>query len=359
MLEFNNVSKRVGDDVHLADINLQLRPGAFNILLGPSLSGKTTLLRAAAGLDRGHDGKILFDGADITALPPQKRGAAMVYQEFVNYPTMNVFDNIASPLTAARTPAAEIRRRVHAAAELLGLSPLLSRRPAELSGGQQQRVALARALIKKAKMILLDEPLANLDYKLREDLRAELPKWIIGMESVVVYATSDPAEALALGGFVAALHEGRVAQFGDIADVFRSPDNLPAAAVFSDPPLNVAAALKDGGRIAIKNQDGGEEIAADGGLARLENGEWLLAFRPHHLLMQKPAEAAIRVAGTVQVAEIAGGESFVHVRAAGCDWVAQTPRLDRWEAGDSVELFVRPAHLLVFDSQGRRTAWPQ
>jgi len=175
-LEFRDLSKKEYDVTLIAPISLKLKPGIFNTILGPTLSGKTTLLRLMAGLDRPTSGEIWFKEINVTNLPVQKRNVAMVYQQFINYPSMSVFENIASPLRVKKIPENEVKSRVNKVAELLKISPLLDRRPTELSGGQQQRTALARALTKEAELVLLDEPLANLDYKLREELREELPK---------------------------------------------------------------------------------------------------------------------------------------------------------------------------------------
>lgn len=209
MLELKNVSLTVADECYLDDINLRLMPNKINILLGATLSGKTTLMRVIAGLEKIDKGKVFFKEKDITDVSVQKRNVAMVYQQFVNYPTMTVLENIASPLVALKTKKAETRERAEETAELLKLTPFLSRQPSELSGGQQQRVALARALIKDADIVLLDEPLANLDYKLREELREEMPRLFAERGSVVVYATTDPAEAMLLGNNSAALHNGK------------------------------------------------------------------------------------------------------------------------------------------------------
>jgi len=171
MLELEHVTKTVGGADHIRDVSLQLRPGTLNVLLGPTLSGKTTLMRLMAGLDQPSKGRILSDGKDVRGIPVQKRNVAMVYQQFINYPAMTVYDNIASPLKVAGVDKATIKREVGRAAELLRLTPYLDRTPLNLSGGQQQRTALARAMVKQAGLVLLDEPLANLDYKLREELR--------------------------------------------------------------------------------------------------------------------------------------------------------------------------------------------
>jgi glycerol transport system ATP-binding protein len=194
MLELKQVTKIVGTETHIDDVSLTLRPGTLNVLLGPTLSGKTTLMRIMAGLDVPTEGQVLFEGADVTGRPVQKRDVAMVYQQFINYPSFTVYENIASPLRVAGKDRATIDNEVRRSAELLRLTPYLDRLPLSLSGGQQQRTALARAMVKKAKLVLLDEPLANLDYKLREELRAELPRIFAESGAIFVYATTEPSE---------------------------------------------------------------------------------------------------------------------------------------------------------------------
>ena len=233
MFELVNVSKTVDGELHLQDVNLSLKENSFNVLLGPTLAGKTSLMRIMAGLDHADEGAaLIFNARDVTKLSVKQRSVAMVYQQFVNYQTMSVFDNIASPLIAEKMAREEIKDKVHEAATVLGIADLLERKPNQISGGQQQRVAIARALVKHADLVLLDEPLANLDYKLRESLREELPKIFADRNSIVVYATSDPAEALLIGKDVAVLHEGQVLQFGEVTKVFRQPSNLNAAKIF-------------------------------------------------------------------------------------------------------------------------------
>jgi glycerol transport system ATP-binding protein len=173
-LSLQNIDKVVGRETHLKDINLALEPGSRNVLLGRTQAGKTSLLRIMAGIDRPTKGKILIDDRNVTRVSVRKRSVAMVYQQFINYPSLTVFKNIASPLKVSGVPRAEIDRRVRETAAMLHLEDLLDRLPAELSGGQQQRIAIARALVKEAQLLLLDEPLVNLDYKLREELRMEL-----------------------------------------------------------------------------------------------------------------------------------------------------------------------------------------
>jgi glycerol transport system ATP-binding protein len=176
MLELKNVVRRIGAQTHIHETSLALRPGGFNILLGTTLAGKTTLMQLMAGLVAPSSGQVWFGGRDVTGVPVQKRKVSMVFQQFINYPNLSVYENIASPLRVARMQESALHSRVGRIAELLQLSPFLQRKPAELSGGQQQRTALARALVKDADLVLLDEPLANLDYKLREELREELAR---------------------------------------------------------------------------------------------------------------------------------------------------------------------------------------
>jgi glycerol transport system ATP-binding protein len=203
-LVLDRVEKIVDGETQLRAVSLDLPRGSLNVLLGATLSGKTSLMRIMAGLDAPTGGRVLVDGRDVTGWPVRRRNVAMVYQQFINYPSLSVWENIASPLSVAGLKRGEIDARVQEAARLLKLEPYLKRRPLELSGGQQQRTALARALVKRAELVLLDEPLANLDYKLREELREELPRIFAATGAILVYATTEPAEALLLGGSVVA-----------------------------------------------------------------------------------------------------------------------------------------------------------
>ena len=208
-IELRNVTFRVGAETHIYQTSLTLQAGEFNILLGTTLSGKTTLMRLMAGLEKPTTGEIWTADRNVTGVSVQNRSVAMVYQAFINYPNFSVYDNIASPLKIAGLPKKEIDEKVRRFADMMKLTPMLDRLPAELSGGQQQRTAMARALVKGADLVLLDEPLANLDYKLREELRDELPKLFADTGATVVYATSEPLEALMMGGHTASLSEGR------------------------------------------------------------------------------------------------------------------------------------------------------
>ena len=365
-LVLDGIGLKRGDDTLIADASLTLEAGSMNVLLGPTLSGKTTLMRLMAGLDRPTSGRLVEDGRDVTGVGVKSRSVAMVYQQFVNYPTLSVYENIASPLRVQGLGRAEIEARVSRAAKLMRLEPMLKRTPAQLSGGQQQRTALARALVKQARLVLLDEPLANLDYKLREELREELPRIFAETGAILVYATTEPTEALLLRGRTATLREGRITQVGPTARLYRDPSNLDAARVFSDPPLNELALAVVGG--AAKLADG-TRLPAAGPLAGLPDGAFTLGFRADAATVVAatvvgastgaPAGAhRLRCPGTVSVTEISGSESFVHVATdAGLGtWVCLVEGVHAFEPGDRVEADLDLDEVLVFGPGGGRIA---
>jgi len=239
-LTLEGISKNVGAQTWLYDLNIAPHSGAVTILLGATQAGKTSLMRIMAGLDVPTTGSVVVDGTNVVGLPVRQRNVAMVYQQFINYPSLKVRDNIASPLKLRGEK--NIEQRVRELAEKLHIDMFLDRLPAELSGGQQQRVALARALAKGAPLMLLDEPLVNLDYKLREELRDELNALFAAGNSTVIYATTEPGEALLLGGYTAVMDAGELLQYGPTAEVFHKPASLRVARAFSDPPMNLISA---------------------------------------------------------------------------------------------------------------------
>lgn len=355
MLEFKNVSKKVGNSFHIKDVSLSMEKGSLNVLLGPTLSGKTSLMRLMAGLDRPTSGEILMDGKNVVGMPVQKRNVAMVYQQFINYPAMTVYENIASPMRVAKVDAATIDRRVREAAELMKLGPYLDRTPLNLSGGQQQRTALARALVKDAELVLLDEPLANLDYKLREELRVELPKIFAATGAIFVYATTEPQEALLLGGQTATLHEGQITQFADTIDIYNRPIDLLTAQTFSDPPMNVITVEKKG---KVLNADGAR-VAAPKQIADQADGTYKVGVRPHHATLSEPAGESLKIEGTVTTTEITGSETFIHMDIGSSQIVALMHGVFRVNIGDKLPVYLEQPKFFVFDAQERLIASPQ
>jgi glycerol transport system ATP-binding protein len=331
-LVLEQVSKIVGPSTHLYPLDLQLVPNAVTVLLGATQAGKTTLMRLLAGLDAPSRGRVKVDGRDVTGVPVRERNVAMVYQQFINYPSMTVYDNIASPLKLAGQP--NVDGRVRALAAKLHIDVFFDRLPAELSGGQQQRVALARALAKGAPLMLLDEPLVNLDYKLREELREELSALFAAGESTVVYATTEPAEALLLGGYTAVLDAGELLQYGPTTEVFHAPQSIRVAKAFSDPPMNLLP-----GRAAALGVAG---VAADATI-----GVRASALR----VVQRNGDTALP--GRVELAEIAGSDTFVHVHTDIGELVAQMPGVHDFELGAAVTLYLDPSQAHVFDAGGR------
>ncbi|WP_099825678.1 ABC transporter ATP-binding protein [Oceaniglobus indicus] len=350
-LKLEGLTHVVSGQTHIHETSLTLEKGTMNVLLGPTLSGKTTLMRLMAGLDAPTTGRVIWNGEDVTGQRVQDRKVAMVYQQFINYPSMTVYDNIASPMKLMGIGRDEIDQRVRDTAALMRLAPMLDRKPLELSGGQQQRCALARALVKNAGLVLLDEPLANLDYKLREELRAEIPKIFEKSGSIFVYATTEPEEALLLGGNCATLWEGRVTQFGPTSDVYRKPQDATTARVFSDPPMNFLTLEKRGE--SLRHDKG--ELAADALAPGLADGRYLAGFRPNHLKLE-PSEGAIRFDATLNVTEITGSETFVHLEHGGERWVGLIHGVRDLKPGQPLAVYLDPSRIYLFADDGTLVA---
>jgi glycerol transport system ATP-binding protein len=352
-LTLERIEHKAGAVTYLHPLDLSLVPGAVTVLLGATQAGKTTLMRLMAGLDKPTSGRVRVDGIDVTGVPVRDRNVAMVYQQFINYPSMTVFDNIASPLKLRRE--INIESRVQALAEKLHIESFLKRLPAELSGGQQQRVALARALAKQAPLMLLDEPLVNLDYKLREELRDELTQLFATGNSTVVYATTEPTEALLLGGYTAVLDQGELLQYGPTADVFRRPQSMRVARAFSDPPMNL-----------LKGEIGGDTITLEGGvrlprdsahIAHPTTASVTVGIRAS-ALQTSAQEHSIALPGKVELAEISGSDTFVHASTAVGEVVAQFTGVHQFELGANITLYLRPDQVYVFGANGALLSAP-
>ena len=350
-LSLEHIEQRQGVHVHLYPLNLQLVPLAVTVLLGATQAGKTSLMRVMAGLDKPAKGRVIADGQDVTGMAVRERNVAMVYQQFINYPSMSVADNIASPLKLRREK--NIGARVKELAAKLHIEAFLDRLPAELSGGQQQRVALARALAKKAPLMLLDEPLVNLDYKLREELRDELSALFASGESTVVYATTEPTEALLLGGYTAVLDAGELLQYGPTTEVFHRPRSIRVARAFSDPPMNLLGGLPAAGGVTLAS---GLHLAVS--LPARAQGAVTVGVRASGLRVHR-RDGDVALPGKVELAEISGSDTFVHVATAVGELVAQLGGVHVFALSEPVTLYVNPAQVHVFDAEGNLLVAPQ
>ena len=345
-LRLEGVGKKVGAQQWLYDLDLDVRPGAVTVLLGATQAGKTSLMRVMAGLDVPTSGRVLVDGVDVVGVPVRERNVAMVYQQFINYPSMTVFDNIASPLKLRGEK--NIAQRVTALAEKLHIEMFLQRYPAELSGGQQQRVALARALAKAAPLMLLDEPLVNLDYKLREELRDELTALFAAGNSTVIYATTEPGEALLLGGYTAVLDAGELLQYGPTSEVFHAPASIRVARAFSDPPMNLLGARRTATGVQL---DKGPMLEMALPSAPQSTGALTIGMRASALrTVAQPGDVALP--GKVELAEISGTDTFVHFQTALGELVAQLTGVHHFDLGAPATFYFSPAQVYAFDAQG-------
>lgn len=295
------------------------RPGETTVVLGANRSGKTDLCRLIAGLHTSAQGIVRLDGIDLDPLSPRQRPVSLVYQAFVNYPNLAVRENIASPMRARRMPAAKRNARVSELAAMLQLSDLLDRLPHELSGGQQQRLAIARALAKDARVLLLDEPLVNLDFKLREALEHELRALLRATGTVVIYTSSDPRDAFALGDEVLLLAAGRKLQSGSPMEVYQRPASLAAMELLAEPGIN---------RFTIEDR--------------------ACALRPEHVATDDPQGVSLRFEMVVSAYETNGDESFIHGDVGGRTWVARCPGMHDVAPGSTISLFARQSDVVSF-----------
>jgi glycerol transport system ATP-binding protein len=348
-LSLQDIQKTMDNEIHLSNINLNIESGFKTVVLGRTLSGKTSLLRIMAGLDRPTRGTILLDGNDVTGVPVRKRSIAMVYQQFINYPSFTIFDNIASPLKVARMSQDKIKKRVAEVAKVLHLTEMLDRLPTELSGGQQQRTAIARALVKDAQLLLLDEPLVNLDYKLREELQIELQEIFKQRDAMVVYTTTEPGEALKFGGRIVVLDEGRILQTGVTTEVYRNPATLKVAEVFSDPPINYLDCRVDSKNATLRS---GLAMSLSGHLKELMPGNYIFGVRSNNLFLRRQNKLDIELNARVKLAEINGSETFVHVDYFGHKLVVQEVGIRSAKIGSDVMVYINPACFFVFSESG-------
>ncbi len=354
-LSLKNIIKKVDGEIHLTDLNLEFESGSRNVILGRTLSGKTSLLRIMAGLDKPTSGQLIMDGNDITGTPVRKRSIAMVYQQFINYPSFTVYDNIASPLKVGKMSEQEIKKRVQEAAEMLHLENMLDRMPSELSGGQQQRTAIARAIVKDVQLLLLDEPLVNLDYKLREELQVELQEIFKKRDAIVVYTTTEPAEALMLGGNIIVLDEGKTIQTGLTPEVYHNPKTIKVAEVFSDPPINYINTRVEKGT-AILGVD--LKIPLTDHLSDLKDGNYKFGIRSNHFFLKRKSDQDTKIIAKVELAEINGSETFIHIAYENSKIVVQEIGIYSYKIGSEIEVYVNPTCFFVYSKSGKLVISP-
>ena len=340
-VELHRICKFHGELQVLHDVDLCVEPGEFFSLLGPSGSGKTTTLRIVAGLESTTSGVVSIDGEDVTVLAPGHRDVAMVFQSYALYPHMTVFDNIAFPLRMVKTPKATVNEQVREAAERVGLGRLLDRRPGQLSGGQQQRVALARAIVRKPRVFLLDEPLSNLDAKLRVETRAQIRNLQKSLGTTTLYVTHDQEEAMALSDRLAVFLEGRVVQVGTPEEVFERPRTAGVAAFVGNPPMNLIPATLHGHELAV-----GEirvQVAYDSGS---KEQAVMLGLRPADLRLSPdgfPTEIAL--------VEVLGEDTLLDVYFAGAFCRVRLPGKHRLPIGSSVHIAFSADAVHLFDAE--------
>jgi len=345
------------DSVHaVKDFNLQIRDKEFVVFVGPSGCGKTTTLRMIAGLEAISSGDISIDGQVVNELAPMDRDIAMVFQNYALYPHMSVYDNMAFGLKMRKFARPEIAKRVKEAADILGIGELLKRKPRQLSGGQRQRVALGRAIVRHPRVFLFDEPLSNLDAKLRVQMRVELKKLHLRLGTTAVYVTHDQVEAMTLGDRVVVMKDGLVQQVGEPLELYNQPANKFVAGFIGSPAMNFAAVtMTDGnGRLTAKNS--GLEIEVPGGLADRLRGhvgrQLTLGIRPEDLHVARDADpAGLTFPSKIEVVEQLGSEILLDVRVGDDTMVAAVDPTVRAKVAETLRLAINPERLHFFDAK--------
>jgi multiple sugar transport system ATP-binding protein len=351
---FDHVFKRFSEDViAVNDLSLEVRDGEFLVLVGPSGCGKTTALRCIAGLESITEGQLRIGDRVVNDVAPKDRDIAMVFQSYALYPHMSVYDNLAFGLKLRKTPKADIQRRVKDAAGILGLDKFLDRKPKALSGGQRQRVALGRAIVREPAVFLMDEPLSNLDAKLRVQTRAEIARLHQRLGTTTVYVTHDQVEAMTMGDRIAVMKDGLLQQTGTPQELYDSPTNVFVAGFIGSPAMNFATTTYADGALQLGNV----RVALLGKPAEVASkrpagSSLLVGFRPEHLdISAASANDAIRFPAQVDVVEYLGNEELLHAQVEGIEVVAVVPSERQVKAGDRVELTVPAEKLHLFDPE--------
>ncbi len=343
----HNLTFKPQEELHLNDVSFTMNRGQLYTILGRTLAGKTTLLKSIAGLLTFDQGTLLLDGKDFTAVPVWKRNVAMVYQQFINYPHLTVFDNVAFPLRQHKMEEGDVKKRVLSSLESVDLSGFDDRRIQALSGGQQQRVALARSLVKEADILLLDEPLVNLDYKLREQLREEFRNIFssqVSADSILIYTSTDPVEAMQLGGDIIVMDEARILQQGKARNVFENPANIRVAEISNDPAMNLIPGEIADGRVVI-NKDISMTVPPH--FKEMSSGSYIFGVRAADV---SPAPEGIPF--VVELSEISGSETYLHVKNGDHSLVALLDMVTDFATGEKVRLALDDSKIYAFEENG-------
>lgn len=352
-VKFENVTKKYGENVILNNINLEIKDHEFVVIVGPSGCGKTTLLRMLAGLEEITSGVIKIDDVIVNDIPPSKREIAMVFQDYALYPHMTVYENMSFALRIRKFPKEEIDKRVQEAANILQLSHLLDRMPKQLSGGQRQRVAIGRAIVRKPKVFLFDEPLSNLDAKLREEMRIEIAKLYQKLNSTIVYVTHDQIEAMTLAGKIVVMNKGLIQQQGTPLEIYRKPANVFVAGFIGSPTMNFL-----NGKLIKKGDDyyfngGGIEIFIPlysfPDAEKYLNMEIILGIRPEDILIEK-IEPKYKIDGNVEVIELLGHRENIYIKAGEYRILAVVEAFSNYSPGAQISFSINYKNLHIFDA---------
>ena len=357
---FDHVWKKYGDVIAVNDLSLEIQDGEFMVLVGPSGCGKTTSLRMIAGLEEVTEGALKIGDRVVNDLAPKDRDVAMVFQSYALYPHMTVRDNLAFGLKLRKVPKDEINRRVEEAARTTELTGLLDRKPKQLSGGQRQRVALGRAIVREPAVFLMDEPLSNLDAKLRVATRAELARLHQRLKTTTVYVTHDQVEAMTMGDRIAVMNNGLLQQVGSPQDLYRKPVNRFVAGFIGSPSMNFieVTVVRDGGRPVLRGEEGfvlplpARFANTLGSATKLTAG-----IRPEHLEIGEVEGETAALRATIDVVEFLGNEELLHARIGEKDVVAIVDANERVKPGDVLDVKLPLEELHLFDEDGKSLAY--
>jgi multiple sugar transport system ATP-binding protein len=345
-LKIKDISKRFGKVVALSRINFQVEDGKFCVLLGPSGCGKSTLLEIVAGLTQQDEGTVFIDDRSVTNLSPRERDVAMVFQNYALYPHMTVAKNLGFGLRVRGVPKEMMGKRIMETARLLGITELLDRRPKELSGGQRQRVAMGRALVRRPNLFLLDEPLSNLDARLRGNVRLELKKLHKQIQTTTLYVTHDQVEAMTLGDKVIVMREGKVHQIDRPEIIYNKPADTFVATFIGSPIINLFKVImrRQKGRFILKTQDFDLEYVK--GDLNFGSGELEIGIRPEDITVGREPERGLRA--KVEMITNVGAEKYIHTRLGSTSLTARVAKEDSFQLGETISLGIDPSHIHVF-----------